>query len=207
MLSRRQTLLGFMSLVGSTGLAMAPPPLQAASPNQSLGYVLDIASTEVKFGFQLNGFWQNGTMPIRKSEIALDPKRLSSTRISVALDASAAKTNLIFATMAMTSPKILNVEQFPTISFATRRVTLGAEGRLSNGAEVIGDLTLRGVTRPLSLSVDLYRRPGSAVGDLSRLDFILRGSLSRAAFGASGYPELVSDTVRLDIRAGLQQVT
>ncbi|MEP4037299.1 YceI family protein [Pseudophaeobacter sp.] len=201
MLSRRQTLLGLISLVGSTGLATA------ASPSQSLGYVLDLASTKVKFGFQLNGFWQNGTMPILRSQIALNPKRLATTRVSVSLDASAAKTGLIFATRAMTSPEVLNVEKFPTISFATRRVLLSAEGRLSNGAEMIGDLTLRGVTRPLSLAVALYRRPGSAVDDLSRLDFTLRGSLSRAAFGASGYAGLVGDRVRLDIHASLRQVT
>ena len=200
MLSRRQTLLGLISLVGSPGLATA------VGASESPGYVLDLASTEVRFGFQLNGFWQNGTMPILSSHIALNPKRLAATRVSVSLDASAAKTGLIFATQAMTSPEVLNVEKFPTISFATRRILLSPQGRLSNGAEVIGDLTLRGVPRPLSLSVDLFRRPGSAVEDLSRLDFSLRGSLSRAAFGASGYPKLVSDTVRLDIRASLQQV-
>jgi len=201
MLSRRQTLLGLISLVGSSGLATA------ASPSQSPGYVLDLASTEVKFGFLLNGILQNGTMPIARSKIELDPGQLAATRVSVSLDASAAKTGLIFVTKAMTSADILNVAKFPTIHFATRGVILGPNGRLSNGAELTGDLTLRGVTQPLSLAVALYRRPGSAVDDLSRLDFTLRGELSRAAFGASGYARLVDDRIRLDIHASLQQVT
>lgn len=204
--SRRQILLGFLGLAAGTGLTSVPAPLAAASQSQTPGYVLDLAATEVTFGFRLNGIWQNGTMPIFSSKVELDPRRLTETRVSVSLDARSARTGLIFATKAMTGPEVLDVAHFPTIRFVTRRVLLGPEGRLSNGAELIGDLTLRGITLPLSLQIALFRRTGSAVDDLSRLDVTLQGSLSRAAYGASGYVGLVGDTVRLDIRAGLHQL-
>lgn len=204
--SRRQILLGLLGLAAGTGLTSIPAPLAAASQSQTPGYVLDLAATEVTFGFRLNGIWQNGTMPIFSSKVELDPRRLTETRVSVSLDARSARTGLIFATKAMTGPEVLDVAHFPTIRFVTRRVLLGPEGRLSNGAELIGDLTLRGITLPLSLQIALFRRTGSAVDDLSRLDVTLQGSLSRAAYGASGYVGLVGDTVRLDIRAGLHQL-
>ncbi|MFT6460449.1 YceI family protein [Pseudophaeobacter arcticus] len=198
--------MGLLSLAAGTGLASVPGPLGAASRTQTPGYALDLAATEVTFGFRLNGIWQKGTMPIASSKVMLDPKRLTETRVAVSLDARAAKTGLIFATKAMTGPDVLDVTRFPTISFVTRRVLLGPEGRLSNGAELIGDLTLRGVTLPLSLQIALFRRIGSAADDLSRLDVTLHGSLSRSAYGASGYAGLVGDIVRLDIRASLHQV-
>ncbi|UWS81936.1 YceI family protein (plasmid) [Phaeobacter sp. G2] len=210
--SRRQILLALVSLAAGTGLSTVPGRLVAANQTQTQtraqtpGYALDLATTKVTFGFRLNGSWQNGTMPISSSQVALDPKQLTDTRVAVSLDARAARTGLIFATKAMTGPKILDVAHFPTIRFVTRRVLLGPEGRLSNGAELIGDLTLRGITLPLSLQIALFRRTGSAVDDLSRLDVTLQGSLSRAAYGASGYAGLVGDTVRLDIRAGLHQL-
>ncbi len=197
--SRRQILLG---LTGIAGLATTPASLWAANT----GYALDLDATKVGFEFCINGIWQTGSMPIVSSSIDLNPNRLDATKVSVSLNAAAAKTGFILATRAMTGPEVLDVARFPTISFTSRRILLGPRGRLSGGAQIIGDLTLRGVTRPITLEAELYRPAGSAPDDLSRLDFNLSGSLSRATYGASGFPGLVKDTVRLTIRASIRQV-
>ncbi|WP_083099625.1 YceI family protein [Pseudophaeobacter leonis] len=202
MLSRRQFLLGLTGFTGITGLATTPAALWAANT----GYALDLDATKVGFEFCINGLWQTGSMPIASSSIDLNPNRLEATKVSVTLNAGAAKTGFILATRAMTGPEVLDVARFPTISFTSRRILLGPQGRLSGGAQITGDLTLRGVTRPITLEAELYRPTGSAPEDLSQLDFNLSGSLSRAAFGASGFPGLVKDTVRLTIRASIRQV-
>lgn len=195
--SRRRMLLGLLGHVGYVGLATTPARLWAGNSD----YRLDLDATTVQFRFQLNGTWQSGTMPITSSAIELNPSRLAATRVSVVLDATAAKTGFIIATQAMTSAEVLDVAQYPTIRFTSRKIHLGAEGRLSEGAEITGDLTLRGITRPITLQAALYRRAGSAVDDLSQLEFSLTGSLSRAAYGASGYAALVGDRVQLAIHA------
>lgn len=202
MQSRRQILLGLTGFAGFTGFAADPAALWAANT----GYALDLDATKIGFEFCINGIWQTGSMPITHSSLDLDPNRLDATRVSVSLNARAAKTGFILATRAMTGPEVLDVARFPSISFTSRRILLGPEGRLSGGAQIIGDLTLRGVTRPITLEAELYRPAGSAPNDLSRLDFNLSGSLSRAAYGASGFPTLVKDTVRLTIRASIRQV-
>jgi polyisoprenoid-binding protein YceI len=66
---------------------------------------------------------------------------------------------------------------------------------------VVGNLTIRGVTRPVRLAAQLYRQKGTAEGDRSRLSIRLTGSVSRAAFGATGWADLVGDTVAIDILA------
>lgn len=122
------------------------------------------------------------------STVALDPNRLQATRVKVSLNARAAKTGLIFATQAMTGPSILDVVRFPEITFVSRQVHLSVNGRLSGGARVSGDLTLRGVTRPISLQAALHRPVGSSKTDLDHLTFRLTGQLSRAAFGPRALP-------------------
>ena len=68
------------------------------------------------------------------------------------------------------------------------------------------DLTVRDVTRSVRLDAQLFRPPGTAPDDLRLLTIELSGSMSRSSFGATGYPELVSDTVGIDIRAVIRAV-
>lgn len=193
LITRRQAILGGAALLVGTA-----PGTAAASQ-----YVLDPDQSKVEFRFRLNGIWHRGRMPIATSSLIIDPNRLAETQVSVSLNARAAKTGFIFATQAMTGSTVLNTAQFPTIRFLSQHIELGPQGRLSGGARVVGDLTLRDVTRSISLQAALHRLPGSTATDLNRLSFSLTGSLSRRAFGASGFSALVHDQIRLNIHASL----
>ena len=193
-LTRRAALAGLACL---TAL-----PAQAA-PRR---YVLDTAGSEVGFQFIMSGLPTRGSIPILRADILLDTNRLEAATVDVELDAQGAYTPAPFALDALRSPLVLGVDEFPRIRFKSRRVQLGPDGRISGGAKITGDLTLRDITRPITLDAALYRAPGSAVDDLERLSAQLTGSLSRAAFGATGYAQLVADTVTLDIRAKIRGV-
>ncbi|WP_165821504.1 YceI family protein [Falsiruegeria mediterranea] len=168
-------------------------------------YMLDPRASSVGFVFTLSGTAQRGTMPVKRADILIDPQNLTASTVDVLVDVSRAKTGLFFATQAMTGADVLNAARYPDIRFVSTRVQLGASGRISEGARITGDLTVRGVTRPITLEATLYRRPGSRADDLSQLNIRLRGDISRSAFGASGYSDLVTDTVTLDIQATINQ--
>jgi polyisoprenoid-binding protein YceI len=87
------------------------------------------------------------------------------------------------------------------VRFRSTRVRLGARGRISEGAQIEGDLSLRGVTRPIALDATLSRPAGTAPDDLDTLYVDLAGTLDRRDFGATGYPQMVAPEVTLDIRA------
>jgi len=176
----------------------ALPSTALAAPTR---YQLDPDHSHVGFKFKLNGIAQNGSMPVERADITIDPQNLSTSRIDVAVTAARARTGLVFITQALASSGVLNSAQFPTIRFVSRRITLGASGRISDGAQITGDLTVRGRTKSVTLQAALYRPRGTAPDDLSQLDVVLRGGLNRHDFGASGFPDLVADTVILDIRA------
>lgn len=179
---------------------LAAPAAQAGKQR----YVLDMASSRIGFSFKLNGVQVKGEMPVARADLQIDTGNLAASSVDVLLDAGNARTGLVFATQAMKGPDILDTARHPQIRFVSRRIRLGAGGRISDGATITGGLTLRGVTRPVTLAAELYRLPGSAPRDLEVLDVRLSGRISRMDFGASGYAGLVADDVALDIRARIR---
>ncbi|MDP5215724.1 YceI family protein [Ruegeria sp. 2205SS24-7] len=182
----------------ATSAASLAAPALGAEPQP---YLLDKAASKVGFIFTLAGNAQRGTMPVTSADIQVDAADLAASSVDVRVDAAGARTNLFFATQAMKSAEVLDVAAHPTIRFVSKEVELGTGGRLSDGAKLQGDLTLRGVTKPVEFEASLYRKPGSAAKDLSELSIQLHGQISRSAFGATGYPDLVPDPIVLDIFA------
>jgi len=174
------------------------PTLPEAAPTR---YQLDAKASRVAFSFELAGTAQSGTMPVSMADIVVDPDNLAASRVDISLDVTAARTKLPFALPALIGPNVLDAARFPTIRFVSTKVRLAADGRLSGGATITGNLTLRGVTRPLTLQANLFRAPGSAADDLSNLSVQLQGRINRSEFGATGFSDLVEDSVGLDIKA------
>lgn len=115
--------------------------------------------------------------PVSDGEIALDRQDVSRSRISIRFDAKALKVtgkgepagDVAEVQQVMLSDRVLDVQRYPVISFASRTMSLtkGSGDRIT--MQVAGDLALRGVTRPLTLPVnvqltaDQIRADGKAV--------------------------------------------
>lgn len=90
---------------------------------------------------------------------------------------------------------------FPNLTFQSTAVRKTAEG-----AEVTGNLTLRGTARPLTMQAVIWRQKGQAEGDLqqarpSRLAWRAR----RSDYAATGWSDMVGDEVKLDILARISR--
>jgi polyisoprenoid-binding protein YceI len=94
----------------------------------------------------------------------------------------------------------LDTARHPTITYAST-----AMRRTAEGAEVTGRLRVRDVDRPVILAARFFRQPDRDPGDLRELVIELTGSLSRAAFGATGFPDLVGDRIDLRILATISR--
>lgn len=167
--------------------------LSMAAPQ---AYRLDTARSIVGFSYDFEGNPNQGTMPVKSAEITLDLDNLPASRVRVTLDAAGARAGFFFATQAMKDAKVLNTRSFPEITFRSSTLT----GDLS-GATVQGDLTVRGVTRPITLDARLYRQRGTDPNDRRNLAVLLTGQISRSAFGATGYSAMVGDIIGLRIIA------
>jgi polyisoprenoid-binding protein YceI len=76
------------------------------------------------------------------------------------------------------SPDFLDVEQHPTISFASTAV----RPLRDNAWELVGDLSVRGTTRPITLQVDFDGGGASPMGD-ERIGFSAATDIDREDFG------------------------
>ncbi len=161
-----------------------------------VAYVLDPAGSEVAFEIGVGQSPLRGVMPVSRADLTLDFDHAAASRVDVTLDVAGAKMALPFATEAMKGAEVLDAARFPVIRFQSLR--LHADGSM---ATVDGNLTIRGVTRPITLAAQIFRPKGRVEGDRSALIVHLKGTVSRGAFGASGFADMVGDPVRLDIRA------
>jgi polyisoprenoid-binding protein YceI len=173
-------------------IALGAGSVQAAP----VRYELDKVNSAVGFTYYLDDAGTQGTMPVQSADLQLDLRDVSRSRIDVTLNPGRAKAGPFFATEALKGAEVLDVRRHPQIRFVARKIT----GTIHK-ATVTGDLTVRGVTKPVSLQAQLFRQVGTEQGDLSKLSVLLTGSLDRRVFGASGYPNLVGPTIDLRILA------
>ncbi|AXX98397.1 YceI family protein [Profundibacter amoris] len=184
----------FLSLVFlvSTLLAAHAKPVR---------YLLEANKSSVGFVYHFNGAPTKGTMPVTSADLTIDFAALHKTTVRISLNVRKARAGFIFATQALREKSVLDVANHPQIRFSSTKVS-----RTATGARVVGMVTIRGVTNPLTLNAVFYRQKGSAPKDLSKLSILLTGSISRLAFGAAGYPKLVGDRIDLRILARIRQM-
>lgn len=179
-------------IVSLFALNMALAPALA----KPLAYSLDDQTSKVGFSVDMGGMPLMGVMPVSRADLTLDFDHAANSKVRVTLNPAAAQMGLPFAAETMRGPTVLDTGQFPEITFVSSRVR--AQGA---GALIDGQITIRGVTRPIQLLAQLYRPQGSAAGTRHGLSIRLSGQISRAAFGATGNADLVGDLVTLDILA------
>ena len=181
---KRVLLLGLLGLIASA--AWAAPET----------YRLDTERSHVRFTYDLDGRPMTGSIPVTSAEMLIDLERLPTSRVSVTLDARQARAGFFLATEAMRGPGILDTARHPLIRFRSKPI----RGSLRD-ATITGALSIRGVTRTVTLQAGLYRQQGTAPTTPDRLIVLITGEISRAAFGATGYPALVGDSIGLRIVA------
>jgi len=95
------------------------------------------------------------------------------------------------------SDEFLAVDSHPDIRFRSERFS---DRLLHAGGRVRGQLTLRGLTRPVSLRL----LPSACAQPGRDCDLRVNGIISRTAFGMTAHPFSVKDDVELRLRVRLQ---
>jgi len=155
--------------------------LAAAEPD---AFSVDRETSTAEFAVRYFGvFTQHGTFRRAGGTIVIDAEEHSGT-VDLVVDASSIDTGWSVGDAWLRSEDMFDVEHFPVMRFRSSRLVFD-HSRLT---EVDGSLTLRGVTRPVSLKVgrmECSRDGGreraciaSAVSRIRRSDFGLSYGLS-----------------------------
>lgn len=172
-------------------LALAAPAKAAV-----VAYALDPAQSTVAFETDFGPDLITGAIPLRVADLRLDFANVRNCTVRVELDVTGATASFPFAAQALRGPKVLDAKAHPRMLFQSTKVVGAGEA-----ADVTGELTIRGVTRPVTLKAQLFRPKGNDPGDLSHLIVRLTGRVNRSDFGATGWADMVGDEVRIVITA------
>lgn len=137
-------------------------------------------------------------------EATYDPERAEAAKLSVSVEVASINTRDEKRDAHLRSPDFFDVEKFPTMTFTSKAVR-----KRGDGLEIVGDLTIRGTTRELTLAVEEVTAEGtdpwgnrrigaSASAKIKRSDF---GMKWNAALEAGGV--LVGDDVKIHVEAQL----
>jgi polyisoprenoid-binding protein YceI len=111
--------------------------------------------------------------------VVLNESDITKSQVSASIDVSSVDTRVEKRDQDLKSPNFFEVEKYPTIEFKSKRIV--SSGRK---LQVIGDLTIHGTTREVTLDVDgptpaltdpwgNWRRGISATTVINRRDFNL----------------------------------
>ena len=173
-------------------IALLALPAEAGT----VAYKMDAANSTVAFETDFGPDKITGSFPLEQADLKLDFANAANCTVEVALDVTGAQASFPFAAQALKGPKVLDAKDHPRMTFQSTSVK-GA----GDAAEVTGNLTIRGVTKEVTLKAQLFRPQGSAATDLDHLTVKLSGRVNRSDFGATGWADMVGDEVRILITA------
>ena len=169
----------------------------ATAPGQSMTLVPDKAHSGVDFSIlhmslsNVRGHFGDigGTITLNDSDV-------TKSSVNVTIDISTVDTGVAARDSDLKGTNFFDVAQFPTATFASTSVA-----KSDGGLTVNGNLTLHGVTKPVTLQVDGPHGPVNGMDHKPHYGFSATTTVSRTAFGiATKYPAaVVGDDVKLTI--------
>ena len=182
-------LLAFHALV-LTSLAATAAPVR---------YALDPVHTRVLFAVEHAGFSKAlGTVSGSSGTLVFDPDDWAAATLEVTVPLRRADLGDAKWNEATLARNLLDAERFPDAHFVSTKV----EASDATHAKVTGNLTLHGVTRPVTLDVTLNALKRHPLPPFRRTaGFSATATLSRAAFGVDAWKSMIGDTVELRIEA------
>ena len=179
---------GFTRALLALALIAATVAAQAKS-----SWKIDPSQTHVGFWVDAIGWPRTaGEFKSFEGRIEIDFDRPSRSRVDFTVAAKSVDANSAVLDDYLRSEAFLNVANFPDMRF----ISTSVEKRDEQHATVTGELTMLGVTRPVSMDVEVARK---LAGSKQRVGFKATGIINRLDFGMNtGYP-LISEAIHLTV--------
>ena len=190
-----------LGLAGAAPLALSQVASQDPQSVKSGAYKVDPYHTQVGFSVSHFGFTEfSGFFSGASGTLRLDPANPSESKLNVSVPVQSVTTTVSKLDDELKGQQWFDVAQFPSATFTSTRITQTGRG----AATIDGDLTLHGVTRPVTLEAHFV---GAGVNPLNKavtVGFEATGTVRRSEFGVKTYVPLVGDDVRLTIAGAFE---
>jgi polyisoprenoid-binding protein YceI len=192
----------FAAGFGWGACAQTPPPVTHDPAAVEAGaYAVEPFHTRVLFSLSHLGFttWY-GNFSNVSGTLNLDPKLPGASKLEIHIPTASVTTTNARLDDELKAPEWFDAAKYPEIVFKSTKVTPKGDG----AAEVTGDLTFHGVTRPVTLAVKFN---GAGINPLDKkytAGFEVSGKITRSDFGVKTYVPMVGDAVDLIISAAFE---
>jgi polyisoprenoid-binding protein YceI len=179
--------------LAAAGLALLPASLQA----QTSTWAIDPAHSSVQFSIRHMGVSTvHGSLNGVKGTVLLDEKDFTKSSVQATIDATTLTTSNDKRDQHLKSPDFFNVAESPTLTFKSTKI-VRADGK----QQIVGDLTIRGITKSVTLDVDGPAPPQKGPQGKTISGFSATGVLSRTEFnfGPKFAPPVLGDEVKFTI--------
>ncbi|HUQ09724.1 MAG TPA: YceI family protein [Steroidobacteraceae bacterium] len=197
-----------IALLATAAISQAQVPPPSSEPIPKGSYTLDKAHTSLIFRVDHLGF---STFTARftryDAKLDFDPTKLGASSVDVTIDPRSISSDNApdgFLDTLAAGKDWLDASEYPEMKFVSRGVESPSDGTLL----VRGDLTVRGITKPIVLNARFNGGyAGHPFDPAARIGFSAEGSFKRSDFGvAFGIPAPgttfgVSDEVKVTLEA------
>lgn len=186
-------------LLSALGVAVASGITFSAAQAASQKYVLETPHTQILFSVNHLGFSNSyGKFTGYSGTINFDPAAPATSSVDVTIDAKSVELNDTKWNDHVKNADFLDTEKFPNITFKSTKIEVTGE----KTANITGDLTIRGVTKPVVLAtvfnkLDKHPYSGKEVAGFSATTKFKRSDFG-VNYGVPGVGDEMSITLEVE---------
>jgi polyisoprenoid-binding protein YceI len=173
-----------------------PAAVQAGS------YAVETAHTRVQFSVSHMGFsnWYGDFTGVTGA-LTLDPKAISAAKVDITIPVASVSTTNTVLDGELKSADWFDAGQYPNIRFVSTKVVQTAPGK----ADITGDLTFHGVTKPVVLAATFIGAGDNPMNKKYTVGFDATATLKRSDYGVKTYVPMIGDETTLRISAAFEK--
>ena len=165
-------------------------------------YAVEPYHTRILFAVSHMGFTTYfGDFTGASGSLTLNPKSGAASALAVSVPVDSVSTTNAKLDGELKSADWFDAAKYPTITFKSTKVTRAG----ADGAKVNGDLTMHGVTKPVTLAVTFNGAGTNPLDKKYTTGFEATGKVRRSDFGVTKYVPLIGDYVDITISAAFEK--
>jgi len=193
---------GFLAAAALSAPARAQEVSHNPATVQEGVYTVEPVHTRVLFSVSHMGFTTYyGEFPNVSGSLDLKPKTVGASTLEIHIPVASVSTGNAKLNGELAGDQWLDAAKYPEITFKAEKITTTGK----DTANVSGDLTLHGVTKPVTLKVKFN---GAGVNILDKkytVGFDATAKIKRSDFGVKTYIPLIGDDLDVIISAAFEK--
>ncbi|WP_428643298.1 YceI family protein [Roseibium sp.] len=178
--------------------ALALSLLSGTAFAEPVAYDFDKSHANLSFSYNHLGFsTTEGRFANWDGSLLIDKDMPSNSSIEFTIDVKSLDTFFADRNAHFLSADFFDAEKFPTATFKSTKVEQTSENQLA----VTGDLTIKDITKPVTLTVDVTALGEHPMAKKEAAGFAVTGVVKRSDYGMDMYVPYVGDEVTVTFHA------